>query len=90
MVVPFCVNFQQKMEQRTFIKYVNLQLNIGLANWNEAWDLSGKFPEKLFTEVYTGNLVFRKRGSFMRTSYRRIKEGLIKKTIPIMEEPLPF
>lgn len=78
------------MEQRRFIKYINLQLNIGLESYREAWDLSGKFPEKLFTEVYKGKLVFRKRGSSVRISYQRLKKSLIKKIIPIAEEPLPF
>jgi len=49
--------------------YVNPILNIGLSSWQEAWLLSGKYPEKIYTELYCGRLVFRLRGSNKRISY---------------------
>jgi len=72
------------------INYVNPILNIGLSSWREAWLLSGKYPEKLYTELYRDRLVFRLRGSNRRISYLRLKKDLIKKVIFLQEEPLPF
>ena len=78
------------MEQEKRIKLFNPKLKIGLVNWRNAWLFSSEYPEKLFTEVHKGKLVFRQRGSSVRISSRQIKKGLIKKEIIIKEEPLPF
>ena len=78
------------MEQEKCIKLFNPKLKIGLVNWRNAWLFSSEYPEKLFTEVHKGKLVFRQRGSSVRISYQQIKKGLIKKEIIIKEEPLPF
>jgi len=78
------------MEQAIRINYFNPVLKIGLTSWREAWLLSGKYPEKLYTELYRTRLVFRKRGSHKRISYQQLKKGLIKKIMIIHEEPLPF
>jgi hypothetical protein len=72
------------------IKYFNPLLNIGLVSYREAWDLSGQYPEKYFTEVYRGKLVFRMHGSTKRITYQRVKKGLLKKEIYVRERPLPF
>lgn len=72
------------------INYFNPILNIGLSSWREAWLLSGKYPEKLYTELYRGSLVFRLRGSNRRISYLQLKKDLIKEVMFIQEEPLPF
>lgn len=72
------------------INYFNPVLNIGLTNWREAWLLSGIYPEKLYTEIYRGKLIFRLRGSHKRISYLQLKKGLIKKVMVFREEPLPF
>jgi len=72
------------------INYVDPILNIGLSGWREAWLLSGKYPEKLYTERYRDRLVFRLRGSTRRISYLRLKKDLIKKVMFLQEEPLPF
>lgn len=72
------------------LQYINTQLSIGLVNFREAWLLEGEFPQKLYTEVYKGRLVFRMPGSFRRVSYQKIKKGLIKKEVFVKEEPLPF
>lgn len=78
------------MEQKTFVKLFNPQLKIGLVSWREAWLFQEEYPEKLFTEVYKGKLVFRQRGSSVRISYQKLKKGLVRKTILIKEPPLPF
>jgi len=78
------------MEQAKYIKLFNPKLKIGLVSWREAWLFEGEYPEKLFTEVHKGKLVFRQRGSFVRTSYNQVKKGLIKKQILVKEPPLPF
>ncbi len=78
------------MEQIVHIKYLNPLLNIGLVNWREVRDISSGFPEKLYTELYKGNLVFRKKGSSKRISYKQLKNGLVKKEIVIQLEALPF
>ena len=78
------------MEQAKYIKLFNPELKIGLVSWREAWLFEGEYPEKLFTEVYKGKLVFRQRGSFVRTTYNQVKKGLIKKQILVKEPPLPF
>ena len=78
------------MEQAKYIKLFNPELKIGLVSWREAWLFAGEYSEKLFTEVYKGKLVFRQRGSFVRTSYNQVKNGLIKKQILVKELPLPF
>jgi len=52
--------------------------------------MSIEFTEKLFIEIYKGNIVFRKRGSTIRISYNNIKKGLIRKSILIKKQPLPF
>ncbi|HKC35330.1 MAG TPA: hypothetical protein VKB95_04680 [Chitinophagaceae bacterium] len=72
------------------INYINPILNIGLSSWREAWLLSGKYPEKLYTELYRGRLVFRLRGSNRPISYVQLKKELIKKVLFLQEEPLPF
>lgn len=87
--VPNLLNFQFEMEQKTFVKLFNPQLKIGLVSWREAWLFDDEFPEKLFIEVHKGNLVFRKRGSSERFSYKQIKKGLIRKKIFIKEPPPP-
>jgi hypothetical protein len=78
------------MEQAKYIKLFNPKYKIGLVSWREAWIFETEFPEKLYTEVYKGRLVFRKRGSPLRISYTTLKKGLVKKIILIKEEPLPF
>lgn len=72
------------------INYFNPVLKIGLTSWREAWLLTGKYPEKLYTELYRNRLVFRIRGSNKRISYQYLKKGLIKKVLHLQEEPLPF
>jgi len=78
------------MEQKRCVKLFNPNFKIGLVSWREAWLFEGEFPEKLFTEVHKGKLVFRRRGSSVRISYQQIKKCLIKKEIIIKEPPLPF
>lgn len=78
------------MEQNKYTKYYNPVYKIGLVSWREAWSFNTPLPEKYFTEVYKGRLVFRQRGSSRRISYALLKTGLIKKRILIREEPLPF
>jgi hypothetical protein len=77
------------MEQEICVKLFNPKYKIGLVNWREAWLFENQFPEKLYTEVHKGKLVFRRKGSTARVSYRRLKKGLIKKII-IIKQPLPF
>lgn len=78
------------MEQLRYTKHFNPQLKIGLVSWKEAWLFTGQYPEKLYTEVYKGKLVFRQRATSIRFSYAKLKQGLIKKQILITEPPLPF
>jgi hypothetical protein len=78
------------MEQIVRIQYVNEALQIGLVNWRQAWLLSTKPPQQLYTEVYKGKLVFRIPGTSRRISYQRIKKGLIKRQVIIQQELLPF
>ena len=66
-------------EQKAFVKLFNPQLKIGLVGWREAWLFHGEYPEKLFTEVHKGKLVFRQRGSSRRISYHKIERGLSEK-----------
>lgn len=58
--MPKCANFQLEMEQNIKLKYVNPQLQIGMASWREVYFLS---PEliKLKPEFYNGRLVYRKK-----------------------------
>jgi hypothetical protein len=84
------LNFQSEMEQKTFVKLFNPQLKIGLVSWCEAWLFETEYPEKLYTEVYKGRLVFRQRSSSKRTSYCNLKKGLIRKQILIKEKSLYF
>ena len=78
------------MEQKIFVKLYNHKLKIGLVSWREAWLFTSEYPEKLYTEVHKGKLVFRQRGSSTRISYQQLKKGLIRKQILINEPPLPF
>lgn len=78
------------MEQTITANYFNPVLKIALVNWRQAWDISGTNPEQLLTEIYKGNLVFRKKGSTHRISYKQLKKGLIKKQIILHLQPLPF
>ncbi|MEI2739270.1 MAG: hypothetical protein V9F01_10825 [Chitinophagaceae bacterium] len=78
------------MEQKKYTKYYNPQLKIGLISWREAWLFNDGFPEKLYTEVYKGKLVFRQRGTSTRISYHRLRQQLIVKRLWINEPPLPF
>jgi hypothetical protein len=57
------------------INYVNPILNIGLSSWREAWLLSGKYPEKLYTELYRDRLVLRLRGSNKAYQLLKIEKG---------------
>jgi hypothetical protein len=77
------------MEQEYYVKLFNPFYKIGLVSWREAWLFESDFPEKLFTEVHKGKLVFRKKGSTVRISYRQLKKGLIKKRI-LIKQPPPF
>jgi hypothetical protein len=72
------------------INYFNPVLQIGLTSWREAWLLTGKYPEKLYTELYRNCLVFRIGGCNRRISYRSLKKGMVKKALLFLEEPLPF
>lgn len=69
------------------LKYWNLQLNIGLEDFKNAW----QFPQKIkmCTEVHQGRLYFRLRGTSKRISFEQVKKGLIKKQVTITEW-LPF
>lgn len=78
------------MEQEYCTKLFNPTLKIGLVSWREAWLFEGQYPEKLYTEVYKGKLVFRQRGSSLRISYERVKKGLVRRQIRISTAPLPF
>ncbi len=78
------------MEQARYTKYYNPLLKTGLVSYREAWLFGKEYPEKLYTEVYKGKLVFRQRGSSLRISYARIKQGLVKKKLLIKEPPMPF
>jgi hypothetical protein len=90
LLVPNLINFQCQMEQIICIQYINVTLQIGLVNWRQAWLLSTNPPQKLYTEVYKGKLVFRIRGTSRRISYQQIKKGLQKKQVFIREQPIPF
>ena len=75
------------------IKYYHPILAIGLEDVRNAWLFSaGKEPVKLKTIIHQGNLSFRLLGSGKIISYKKLKEGLIKKQILIREEeyPIPF
>ncbi|HEX6849675.1 MAG TPA: hypothetical protein VF144_21960 [Chitinophagaceae bacterium] len=75
------------------IKYYHPELKIGLENIRQAWLLADpKNPPELKTVIYQGNLYYRIPSSGKRISYRKLKKGLIKKTvrIPIALPLLPF
>ncbi|MFI5133166.1 MAG: hypothetical protein ACHQEB_02465 [Chitinophagales bacterium] len=63
------------MEQEKYTKLFNPQLKIGLVSWREAWSFDSEWPEKLFTEVHKGKLVFRRKGSSTRISYGQLKKA---------------
>lgn len=70
------------MEQIIVLKYYNPLLNVALVSWREVYVLE-KVPIRLIPEVSKGNLVYRRRGSAKRISYRQIKKGLVKQNITI-------
>lgn len=61
------------------IKYVNDSLGIGLVIWREVYDITCAFPELLHTEIYEGNLVFRKKRKYtthqLHEAEKRIDEA---------------
>ena len=79
--------------QQHTIKYYHPTLAIGLEDVRNAWlFVAGKQPVKLKTIIHQGNLSYRLPGSGKRVSYKKLKEGLIKKQIQIKEEEyrIPF
>ena len=73
------------MEQKLKLKYINMQLQIGMANWREVYLLFPKVTA-LLPEVERGRLIYRAKGSYKRISYAQIKKGLIKKHYWIIQE----
>jgi hypothetical protein len=73
------------MEQKIQLKYINKNLQIGLVNWREAYLLH---PEiiRLNVEVDRGRLVYRIKGKNRRISYKRVKKGLIRTSIWIIQQ----
>jgi hypothetical protein len=58
----FCIQFEiVESEQSIRISYFNQALNINLSNWKDAWLLSEKYLEKLYTEPYRNKVVYTKR-----------------------------
>ncbi len=76
------------MEQKIHLQYFNAQLNIGMFDWKNVYQLKPNIM-KLFPEVYKGMLVYRIPCSSKRLSYNQIKKDLIKKSFYIINR-LPF
>jgi hypothetical protein len=72
------------MQAITYLMYYNPRLNIGLSSWREVYGLQPL--QRLYPEVHKGRLVYRAKGSQRRVSYTRIKQGLLKKSIRIVEQ----
>jgi hypothetical protein len=73
------------MEQKIQLKYINKNLQIGLVNWREAYLLH---PEiiRLNVEVDRGRLVYRIIGKNKRISYKRVKKGLVRTSVWIVQQ----
>ncbi len=73
------------MEQKIQLKYINKKLQIGLVNWREIYLLH---PEiiRLSVEVDRGRLVYRAKGTNRRISYKKVKKGLIRSSIWIVQQ----
>ena len=52
--------------------------------------LTGFPPKKMINEVYRGALYYRVKGSARRISYIQLKKGLIRRSMGIINEWLPF
>jgi hypothetical protein len=75
------------------VKYYNPSLAIGLEDIRNAWlFILDKEPVKLKTIIHQGNLSYRLPVSGKRVSYKKLKQGLIKKQILIKkkEQQAPF
>ena len=73
------------MQQEIKLNYFNEELKIGLVSWREAYQL---FPavRPLNLETYRGRIIHRLKGSSKRVSYKRMKKGLVKKSLIIQIE----
>lgn len=73
------------MEQKIQLKYIDKNLQIGLVNWREAYLL---YPEiiRLSVGVDRGRLVYRIKGKNRRISYKRVKKGLIRTSVWIVQQ----
>ncbi len=69
------------------LKYWNVQLQIGLIDWKNVYQL----PQQQLMQVgiHQGILCYRLKGSTKRISYQQLKKGLIKKQV-IIKNDLPF
>lgn len=75
------------------IKYYHPALAIGLKDVRNAWlFIAGKQPIKLKTIIHQGTLSYRLPVSGKRISYKKLKQGLIRKQILVKEEEyrIPF
>jgi hypothetical protein len=79
------INFQRQMQQIIKVKYVNLNLQIGMANWREMYLLKPNIV-RLYPETDKGRLVYRAKGSAKRISHAQIKIGLVKKSYHFVED----
>lgn len=64
----------------------NPALNMAVVSWREVYLLP---DTRLLVEYHAGALHYRQPGTNTRTSYRKLKRGLRRKRIVILEE-LPF
>jgi hypothetical protein len=73
------------MEQRIKLKYINNILQIGLVSWREAYLLYPTIiPLKI--EVDKGRLVYRAKGSSKRIACKKVKAGLVKTSVWIVQQ----
>jgi hypothetical protein len=73
------------MQQIIKVKYVNLSLQIGMANCREMYLLKPNIV-RLYPETDKGRLVYRAKGSAKRISHAHIKRGLVKKSCHFVVE----
>jgi hypothetical protein len=73
------------VQQIIKVKYVNLNLQIGMADWREMYLLKPNIV-RLYPETDKGRLVYRAKGSAKRISHAQIKIGLVKKSYHFVED----
>jgi hypothetical protein len=65
------------MKQEVKLRCFNVELNIGLVSWREAYVLVPSI-QQLNLETYKGRIIYRLKGSSKRVSYNRLKKGLTR------------